>query len=71
MNSGHHRAESTDTQTIGYSATEQCSFVADALKSFDEVFVIPACFLRIHLVSLHTSVDHFEWISEESGHKTA
>ena len=44
--------------------------MADTLKGFDEVFVIPACFLRIHLVSLHTSVDHFEWICEESSHKT-
>ena len=45
--------------------------MGDALEGFHEVLVVPAGLLRVHLVGLHASVDHFDWVSQEASDQSA
>lgn len=42
--------------------------MTNTLKCFHEILIVPASLLRIHLICLHSCVDHFKGISEHSGY---
>jgi hypothetical protein len=67
----HRRAQHSKLETVSSCTAHQGALFHHSVKAVEEVAIIAASTLRVHLVNLHTVEDNIDRVSEDTGGKAS